>query len=359
LNFQTMVTDLTALPLANASLLDEATAAAEAMALCYGVARQQRRGFFVARDCHPQTIGVVRTRAESMGLRLHVGPLEAADPVAVDRCGALLQYPATDGRLVDPRAAIERIQRGGALAVVAADLLALALITPPGELGADVAVGSTQRFGVPLGAGGPHAAYFATRDTHARRLPGRLVGVSRDVHGKPAYRLGIPTPRQHIRRDKATSNICTAQVLLAIMAGMYAVYHGPDGLRRIARRVRGLTCVLAEGLRRLGHELGDTAFFDTVRVVPSGLRAKEVIAAAAERGFNLRDFGDDSVGVSFDETTTRADVDRILAALAGGGDAPAFRDLVAVAATPLPRALERAGEVLTHPVFPAHPRAHA
>ncbi|HKA14252.1 MAG TPA: glycine dehydrogenase (aminomethyl-transferring), partial [Myxococcota bacterium] len=357
LNFQTMVADLTALPLANASLLDEATAAAEAMALCFS-ARRERRGFFVAEDCHPQTIGVVRTRAESIGIALHVGPLEAADPAAMDLCGVLLQYPATDGRLFDPRAVIEQIHRAGALAVVAADLLALTLIAPPGEIGADVAVGSTQRFGVPLGAGGPHAAYFATREVHARRLPGRLVGVSRDVHGKPAYRLAIQTREQHIRRDKATSNICTAQVLLAIMAGMYAVYHGPDGLRRIARRVRGLTCVVAEGLRRMGHELGEGAFFDTVRVVPSGMRAKEVIAAAAERGFNLRDFGDDSVGVSFDETTTRADVDRILAAFAGGGDAPAFRDLVAAAATPLPRALERAGEILTHPVFRAHHGEH-
>ncbi|TMA33134.1 MAG: glycine dehydrogenase (aminomethyl-transferring), partial [Deltaproteobacteria bacterium] len=214
LNFQTMVADLTALPLANASLLDEATAAAEAMALCFGVARQQRRGFFVSEDCHPQTIGVVRTRAESMGLRLHVGPLESADPAAMDLCGVLAQYPTTDGRLFDPRALIERVQRGGALAVVAADLLALTLIAPPGELGADVAVGSTQRFGVPLGAGGPHAAYFATREIHARRMPGRLVGVSRDIHGKPAYRLAIQTREQHIRRDKATSNICTAQVLL-------------------------------------------------------------------------------------------------------------------------------------------------
>ena len=358
LNFQTMVADLTALPLANASLLDEATAAAEAMALCFGVARQQRRGFFVAHDCHPQTIGVVRTRAESMGLTLHVGPLEAADPEAMQLCGVLIQYPASDGRLVDPRAEIARIQRSGALAVVAADLLALTLITPPGELGADVAVGSTQRFGVPLGGGGPHAAYFATREVHARRLPGRLVGVSRDVHGDPAYRLAIQTREQHIRRDKATSNICTAQVLLAIMAGMYAVYHGPDGLRRIARRVRGLTCVLAEGLRRLGHELGDHAFFDTVRVVPSGVRAKEVIAAAAERGFNLRDFGDDSVGVSFDETTSRADVERILAAFAGDESPPAFGDLVSAAATPLPRALERTGDILVHPVFRAHHGEH-
>ncbi len=358
LNFQTMVADLTGLPLANASLLDEATSAAEAMALCFGVGRQQRRGFFVADDCHPQTIGVVRTRAGSMGLTLHTGPPEAADPEGMDLCGVLLQYPTTDGRLRDPRPVIERVQRGGALVVVAADLLALTLIASPGELGADVAVGSTQRFGVPLGAGGPHAAYFATRDLHARRLPGRLVGVSRDVHGRPAYRLAIQTREQHIRRDKATSNICTAQVLLAIMAGMYAVYHGPDGLRRIARRVRGLACVLAEGLRRMGHELGDAAFFDTLRVVPGGVSAKEVIAAAAERGFNLRDFGDDSVGVALDETTTRADVERILASFGGGATAPAIDDLVAAAKAPLPRALERTGAILAHPVFHAHHGEH-
>ncbi len=358
LNFQTMVADLTGLPLANASLLDEATAAAEAMALCFGVGRQKRRGFFVGEDCHPQTIGVVRTRAESMGLALHVGPAETADPAAMDLCGALLQYPASDGRLVDPRAWIERLHAADVQVVMAADLLALTLIASPGELGADVAVGSTQRFGVPMGAGGPHAAYFATREAHARRLPGRLVGVSRDVHGQPAFRLAMQTREQHIRRDKATSNICTAQVLLAIMAGMYAVYHGPEGLRRIARRVRGMTCVLAEGLRRLGHELGDAAFFDTLRVVPNGMRAKEAIAAAAERGFNLRDFGDESVGVALDETTRRADVERLLEAFAGGGTPPAFDSLATAATAPLPRSLERTGEFLTHPVFHAHHGEH-
>ena len=362
LDFQTMVADLTGLPLANASLLDEATSAAEAMALCFAVARQRRRGFFVAEDCHPQTIGVVRTRAESMGLTLHTGPAEAADPEGMDLCGVLLQYPTTDGRLVDPRGSIERAHAGGARVVMAADLLALTLVASPGELGADVAVGSTQRFGVPLGAGGPHAGYLSTREEHARRLPGRLVGVSRDAHGRTAYRLAIQTREQHIRRDKATSNICTAQVLLAIMAGMYAVYHGPEGLRRIARRVRGLTCVLAEGLRRMGHgmghEVGDDAFFDTIRVVPAGLGAKEVIAAAAERGFNLRDFEGWGVGVAFDETTTRTDVEQILAAFAGDAAPPSFEALADAAATPLPRSLERRTEILAHPVFHAHHGEH-
>ena len=358
LNFQTMVADLTGLPLANASLLDEGTSAAEAMAMCFGVARGKRRGFFVAEDCHPQTLGVVRTRADSMGLVLHVGPAESADPAAMDLCGALLQYPTTDGRMVDPRTLIARLHEGGALVVMAADLLALTLVASPGELGADVAVGSSQRFGVPLGAGGPHAGFLSTREEHARRLPGRLVGVSRDAHGRSAYRLAIQTREQHIRRDKATSNICTAQVLLAIMAGMYAVYHGPEGLRRIARRVRGLTCVLAEGLRRLGHDTGEAPFFDTLRVVPSGVGAKEVIAAAAERGFNLRDHGDDSVGVSFDETTTRGDVEQILAAFAADGAAPDLASLAEAAARPLPLALQRSGEILTHPVFHAYHGEH-
>jgi len=358
LNFQTLVADLTGLPLANASLLDEATSAAEAMALCYAVGRQKKRGFFAAEDCHPQTLGVVRTRAESMGLELHVGPAEAADPAGMDLCGVLLQYPTTDGRLVDPRGLIEHAHAGGALVVMAADVLALTLVASPGELGADVAVGSTQRFGVPMGFGGPHAGYMSTREEHARRIPGRLVGVSRDAQGAPAYRLAIQTREQHIRRDKATSNICTAQVLLAIMAGMYAVYHGPEGLRAIARRVRGMTCVLAEGLRRLGHDVGNAAFFDTLRVVPSGVRAKEILSSAAEQGYNLRDFGDDTVGVALDETTTREDVERILGAFAGGASAPDAEELAEAATTPLPGALERGGEILQHPVFHAYHSEH-
>jgi len=336
LNFQTMVCDLTGLPLANASLLDEATAAAEALGLCRGVARGRKTGFFASHDCHPQTLGVLRTRAETLGMTLHVGDPETADFEALDCCGVLLQYPASDGRVFDPRGIIERAHAASALAVVAADLLAMTLLTPPGELGADVALGTTQRFGVPMGFGGPHAAYFATREAHARRLPGRLVGVSRDRDGRLAYRLAIQTREQHIRREKATSNICTAQVLLAILASMYAVYHGPEGLRRTARRIRHWTAILAAGLRRLGHEVADVPFFDTLRVWPTGLDVREVLSAGWERELNLRphasshdesgDVGgaagehvggaaatpDGSLGISLDETTTGRDVLDIL-----------------------------------------------
>jgi glycine dehydrogenase len=358
LAFQTLVADLTGLPLANASLLDEATAAAEAMAMCFAAARGKKAVFLAADDCHPQTLGVVRTRAESMGIALRVGAADSLDPAAAGACGLLLQYPTSDGRVADPRKLIERAHAAGALAVVAADPLALVLLTPPGELGADIAVGSMQRFGVPLGYGGPHAAYLATRDELARRLPGRLVGVSRDAHGHMAYRLAIQTREQHIRRDKATSNICTAQVLLAIMAGLYAVYHGPDGLRRIARRVRGMTSVLAEGLRRLGHELPDGPFFDTLRVVPSGKSAKQVLADALERGINLRAYGDDAVGVSLDETTTHEDVEKLLAAFAPDTAPPEFEALTAAAEAPLPGAFERRSPILAHPVFHAHQSEH-
>ena len=256
LNFQTMVADLTGLPLANASLLDEATAAAEAMTLCHAVAKPGQDGFFVAEDCHPQTIAVVRTKAEPLGIQVHVGPAETIDFAGQKLFGVLVQYPATDGVVRDFSGFAERAHAAGALLVVATDLLALTLLRSPGELGADVALGSAQRFGVPMGYGGPHAAFFATKEEHKRHLPGRIVGVSKDAEGRPAFRLSLQTREQHIRRDKATSNICTAQVLLAIMAAMYAVYHGPDGLREIARRVHALARVLPLGLRRLGFDAG-------------------------------------------------------------------------------------------------------
>ncbi len=240
LNFQTMVSELTGLPLANASLLDEATAAAEAMGMCWHIGEQKRNAFFIAEDCHPQTIAVTRARAHAVGIECVIGPASATDFKAREFCGVLLQCPSTDGTIVDYSAIVAAAHAAGAMVVVAADILALTLLKPPGEFGADIAVGSTQRFGVPLGFGGPHAAYLATRSEFARKLPGRLVGVSKDSAGEPAYRLAIQTREQHIRRDKATSNICTAQVLLAVIAGMYAVYHGPEGLKQIAVRVRGL-----------------------------------------------------------------------------------------------------------------------
>src|SRR5215470_9101092 len=280
LNFQQMIIDLTALDIANASMLDEATAAAEAMALCHAVV-PNRKTFFVADNCHPQTIAVVQTRARPLGIEVVVGDFREFDfrvahasglrsntgkPEACSTFGALVQYPATDGAIYDYAEFVQKVHDAGALVVVAADILALTLLKPPGEFGADVAVGNTQRFGVPLGFGGPHAAYFATRDQYKRHMPGRLVGVSHDAEGQPAYRLALQTREQHIRRDKATSNICTAQVLLAVIASMYAVYHGPRGSRAIAERVHRLTSQLADGLRALGLKIMHENFFDTIRV---------------------------------------------------------------------------------------------
>src|SRR5438105_2556000 len=280
LNYQTMVEDLTALPVANASLLDEATAAAEAMTMFHNVAANAGNAFFVAQDCHPQTIEVVRTRAAPFGIEVIVGDPASFDPARQKVFGALLQYPATDGAVRDPRKFIERAHAQGALVVVAADILALTLLTPPGELGADCAVGSTQRFGVPLGYGGPHAAYFATKNEYVRHMPGRIIGVSIDAQGHRALRMALQTREQHIRREKATSNICTAQALLAIIAGMYAVYHGPRGVHAIARHVHGLTAQLARGLAQLGFRLRHEEFFDTIAVQVE--RADAVLAATAE-----------------------------------------------------------------------------
>jgi len=359
LNFQTMIADLTGLPLANASLLDEATAAAEALGMCIAIARGRKRGFFAAADCHPQTLGVLRTRANALGIELHVGPLDAIDFESQDLCGILLQYPSTDGRIADHRALAERAHAAGATVVVATDPLALTLLVPPGEFGADIAVGSAQRFGVPMGFGGPHAAFLATTHAHVRRIPGRIVGVSMDAHGQPVYRLAIQTREQHIRRDKATSNICTAQALLAIMASMYAVYHGPDGLRRIARRIHALTVALAAGLRAVGCKLGDTAYFDTLRVVPNGKGSAQVLAAALERGFNLRDFEDGSLGISLDETTTAGDVAQLIAAFSSDArPGPDVASLVEDADLAFPVELARSSEFLSHPVFHRHRSEH-
>ncbi len=353
LNFQTMVSDLTGLEIANASLLDEATAAAEAMTFCRRVSRSKSSRFFVSSDCLPQTIEVVRTRAAPLGYEVMVGD-ERSDLDGLDFFGMLLQYPATDGSVRDHSAAIASAHERGALAVVAADLLSLTLVTPPGEQGADVAVGTTQRFGVPLGFGGPHAAYFATHERHKRAVPGRLVGVSVDSRGKPAYRLALQTREQHIRREKATSNICTAQVLLAVIAAMYACYHGPEGLRTIARRVHRLTAILAKGLGRMGLAVLNETAFDTLTVDVAG-QADTVHAAARAVRINLRAVDAGTVGVSLDETATRADVEALLGVFSAvGGEPPAFETVSANAPHLLPDALSRQSPYLTHPVFSDH-----
>jgi glycine dehydrogenase len=351
LNFQTMVMDLTGLDIANASLLDEGTAAAEAMTLLYGSAPEGRDAFLVAADCHPQTIAVVRTRATHHGIRI-----EVADPEEFDLEGAfgcLVQYPATDGLVRDFRGLAQRARAAAVRVVAATDLLALALLTPPGEWGADIAVGSAQRFGVPMGYGGPHAGFISARDEFKRRLPGRIIGVSVDAQGKRALRMTLQTREQHIRREKATSNICTAQVLLAVMAAMYAVYHGPDGLRRIATRVHALARALARGLSEAGHCVVHTAFFDTLRVRPSGASVAKVLAAARERRINLRDLGDGTVGVALDETVDPEDLEDVMASF--GVEAPDARALAAETdVTPLPQGLARSSSYLAHPVFNTH-----
>ncbi|HUI48094.1 MAG TPA: aminomethyl-transferring glycine dehydrogenase [Acidimicrobiia bacterium] len=351
LNFQTMVTDLTGMDIANASLLDEGTAAAEAMALLLRVNAKDGPVFVVDRDVHPQTIDVVRTRAEPLGIAVVVADPERGE--LPDGCfGVLVQYPGTTGRLRDLAPVIERAHERGALVCVAADLLALTLVTPPGEAGADVVIGTTQRFGVPLGFGGPHAAYIAVRAAHQRTLPGRLVGVSIDAAGRTAFRLALQTREQHIRREKATSNICTAQVLLAVIAGLYAAYHGADGLRAIARRVHTLTAQLAAALRRGGLEIMHETFFDTLSVRVPG-RAAEVVAAAAAQRVNLRFVDADSVGISLDETSTPAIVDVVLAAF--GVDVHVD---VGEAADAIPAGLVRTSGFLTHPVFTSHRSEH-
>src|SRR2546423_5600563 len=315
LNFQQMIIDLTALDIANASLLDEATAAAEAMSLCHAVV-PDRNTFFVADDCHPQTIAVVQTRAKPLGINIKIGN-HSNFKFDESVFGGLVQYPATDGAIFDYSDFVRRAHEAGALVVVAADILALTLLKPPGEFGADVAVGSTQRFGVPLGFGGPHAGYFATRDQFKRHMPGRLVGVSHDAEGRPAYRLALQTREQHIRRDKATSNICTAQVLLAVIASMYAVYHGPQGLRAIAQRVHNFTAKLAEGLRQLGFKIAYENFFDTIRVELGQASSINVIERAERAGCNLRAAGDHAISVALDETSTDFDIETLMSIFRG------------------------------------------
>ena len=352
LNFQTMIIDLTGLEIANASLLDEATAAAEAMTMSYGLCKSKAKAFFVSSACHPQTIEVVQTRAKPLDIDIVVGDhttFAFEQPVF----GVLLQYPSSDGTICDYRDFVEQAHAAGALVTVAADPLSLILLTPPGEFGADIAVGSTQRFGIPLGYGGPYAAYFATREEYKRQVPGRIVGVSRDVYGKPALRLALQTREQHIRRDKATSNICTAQVLLAVMASMYAVYHGPSGIKRIAQNVHKLTVILAEGLKRLGYGIGSEHFFDTVRVElgekPGVRTLEEILEASSARNINLRTLDTSAVGISLDETTTNEDLLDLWQIFAGTDSLPFTVEELAPPDSLLPFA--RHSSYLTHPVF--------
>jgi glycine dehydrogenase len=347
-NFQTMICDLTGLDVANASLLDEATAAAEAMALAERVSPVKTKAFFVDHEVHPQTLAVLRTRAEPLGWTLLVGD-PRVDLDRTDVFGALLQYPGTSGAVRDLRGAIAAVRGKGALAVVAADLLALTLLASPGELGADIAIGSAQRLGVPMGYGGPHAAFMAVRDAHKRALPGRIVGLSIDSRGQGAYRLALQTREQHIRREKATSNICTAQVLLAVITSMYAVYHGPEGLVDIARGVHRRTSVLAAGLRRLGFALTHEAWFDTV-TVDAGGKHGEILARARAARLNLR-IGEGTLGIALDETTTPEIVEAVWRAFGG---TLAYAEIEAGVRDALPAELMRRSAFLTHPVFHAH-----
>ena len=351
LNFQTMISDLTGLPMAGASLLDEATAAAEAVSMCYEIGRGKRHTFFVADNCHPQVIAVVRTRADVLGITIAVGDMQRFDFASGDVFGALLPYPATDGQVIDLEPLVAKIHAAGALAVVDADLLALTLLRAPGEFGADIAIGSAQRFGVPFGFGGPHAAFLATKNEYKREMPGRLIGVSRDAQGKRALRMALQTREQHIRREKATSNVCTAQVLLSVMAGMYAVWHGPEGLKRIATRVHHRAEVFAAGLRTLGMSPAPSVTFDTI-TVDVGAQQRTIVAALDRAGINVRHVDARTLGVSMGENTTVADLSDLLDAF-NGGRAHGL-DLEAIARSVDARYDERFARTsgyLTHAVF--------
>ncbi|NBB74485.1 MAG: glycine dehydrogenase (aminomethyl-transferring), partial [Bacteroidetes bacterium] len=352
LNFQTMVCDLTGLEIANASLLDEATAAAEAMMMLNRVTRRRDADtFFVSEDCHPQTIEVVKGRAEPIGVEVVVGDhrtFEFTDAVF----GALVQYPTTDGAIVNYADFCERAHDADAYVAVAADLLSLTLLQAPGTWGADVVVGSSQRFGVPMGYGGPHAAFFATKEAHKRQVPGRMIGVSKDADGNMALRMALQTREQHIRRGRATSNICTAQVLLAVMAGMYAVYHGPEGLRAIAERVHNLTKVLAAGLDETGHTVRHGAFFDTLRIDLDGRTPDAVRDAAEAHAINLRYYDDGSVGIALDETVSAKDLDALFTVFGAQNGQSLYAEELADDVDPgYHGPLPRDTDYLTHPVF--------
>ena len=361
INFQTLVADLTGMEIANASLLDEATAAAEAMTLAKRSAKSKSNVFLVAGDTHPQTLEVLQTRAEPLGITVDIVRSTGAfhEKVATgDYFGVMVQYPASSGWVEEWDRDADVIHNHQALFVVATDLLALTLLKPPGEMGADIVIGNSQRFGVPFGFGGPHAAFMACRDAYKRSMPGRLIGVSVDAEGKPAYRLTLQTREQHIRREKATSNICTAQVLLAVMASMYAVYHGPDGLKRIASRVARLTAILAEGLRALGYPALHASAFDTLCVEP-GSAGEAILARARQARINLRVRGNGSLCISLDETATRADVEVLWGVFAREGVAlPSVDALDSQAPSLIPEALRRTSDFLTHPVFNTHHSEH-
>ena len=349
LNYQQMVMDLTGMDLANASLLDEGSAAAEAMTMAKRLSKSKSKQFFVDADCHPQTIAVINTRARPLGFEVVVGNADT-DMDGSQIFGALLQYPGSSGVVCDIGPAIARAREGGALVCVATDLLSLCLLTPPGELGADIVLGNSQRFGVPMGFGGPHAAFFATRAAYKRSTPGRIIGVSVDSSGQPALRMALQTREQHIRREKATSNICTAQVLLAVIAGLYAAYHGPEGVRRIAERVHRLTRILAAGLKRLGFDPVHDVFFDTLTVSAPG-RAADIVEAARLAGINLRPLDANTLGISCDEATTREHLTGLWKVFSDKGESPSIDDLDADLAECIPGKLRRTSDYLTHPVF--------
>jgi len=354
LNYQTMVIDLTGLEIANASLLDEGTAAAEAMFMAYQAKGSDAKNtFFIDAGCHPQTIEVVKTRARARGIGIAVGDAGAM-AIGADVFGVLLQYPTTEGIVLDYRDTCAKAHVAGALVVVAADLMSLVLLAPPGEWGADVCVGNTQRFGVPLGYGGPHAAFFATRDEFKRTLPGRIIGVSRDATGRPALRMALQTREQHIRREKATSNVCTAQVLLAVIASMYAVWHGPEGLTTIAQRIHRRTALLAAGLEQLGHTIASADYFDTLCVEVAGVSVDDVITAAAAREINLRRAGGHRVIVALDETVTDDDVQELLTVFSGDHPAPETGGLAEELDDRFDERFARTSDFLTHPVFNTH-----
>ena len=355
LNFQTVVIDLTGLPIANASLLDEATAAAEAMHLAYEYkGSETKKTFFVSQLCHPQTIEVLKTRAGAVGIAIEVGDHRKVDLQQLGAFGALVQYPATDGEIIDYAPFGKQCAAAEALFVVAADILALALLVPPGEFGADVAVGTTQRFGVPLGYGGPHAAYMATKNDFVRKLPGRIIGVSEDAHRKPALRMALQTREQHIRRERATSNICTAQALLAVVASMYAVYHGPKGIKAIAQLVHASACALRDGLTRFNVKVSHEAFFDTVRVEGSEAQVTAWLASAAKRRMNLRRLSPTSLTIAVDETTSIHDLGDLVDAFSDGKRVEDLETVAEISHDAIPAALQRKTAYLTHEVFSAH-----